>query len=241
MGKLITDELINERLEAKGFGEKQSENEEVARQNVLNHYGVELTDNWTNKAEYYMYEETTKDGYTVYVATNNTNNISVCEDIYYYNNDLDEKLEEQIKYSNGDEDNPEIIYVDDLNQDFIDRAVENLFIYLAEKFEEEVVDELLNEGYNHKVVTPINALQYIEMISQDYQFDKDSKDYYGFINITVDHDYKWLNYATQVTKDRDRYEIVANHYGLSIDRVVSLSIDKVVKGELIFKELKDED
>jgi len=241
MGKLITDELINERLEAKGFGEKQSENEEVVRQNVLNHYGVELTDNWTSKVEYYMYEETTKDGYTVYVATNNTNNISVCEDIYYYNNDLDEKLEEQIKYSNGDEDNPEIIYVDDLNQDFIDRAVENLFIYLAEKFEEEVVDELLNEGYNHKVVTPINALQYIEMISQDYQFDKDSKDYYGFINITVDHDYKWLNYATQVTKDRDRYEIVANHYGLSIDRVVSLSIDKVVKGELIFKELKDED
>ena len=241
MGKLITDELINERLEAKGFGEKQSENEEVVRQNVLNHYGVELTDNWTSKVEYYMYEETTKDGYTVYVATNNTNNISVCEDIYYYNNDLDEKLEEQIKYSNGDEDNPEIIYVDDLNQDFIDRAVENLFIYLAEKFEEEVVDELLNEGYNHKVVTPINALQYIEMISQDYQFDKDSKDYYEFINITVDNDYKWLNYATQVTKDRDRYEIVANHYGLSIDRVVSLSIDKVVKGELIFKELKDED
>ena len=241
MGKLITDELINERLEAKGFGEKQSENEEVVRQNVLNHYGVELTDSWTSKVEYYMYEETTKDGYTVYVATNNTNNISVCEDIYYYNNDLDEKLEEQIKYSNGDEDNPEIIYVDDLNQDFIDRAIENLFIYLAEKFEEEVVDELLNEGYNHKVVTPINALQYIEMISQDYQFDKDSKDYYGFINITVDNDYKWLNYATQVTKDRDRYEIVANHYGLTIDRVVSLSIDKVVKGELIFKELKDED
>ena len=239
--KYITEELINERLEAKGFGEKQSENEEVVRQNVLNHYGVELTDNWTSKVEYYMYEETTKDGYTVYVATNNTNNISVCEDIYYYNNDLDEKLEEQIKYSNGDEDNPEIIYVDDLNQDFIDRAVENLFIYLAEKFEEEVVDELLNEGYNHKVVTPINALQYIEMISQDYQFDKDSKDYYGFINITVDNDYKWLNYATQVTKDRDRYEIVANHYGLTIDRVVSLSIDKVVKGELIFKELKDED
>tara|TARA_R110001606_G_scaffold383142_1_gene545286 strand:+ start:619 stop:1344 length:726 start_codon:yes stop_codon:yes gene_type:complete len=241
MGKLITDELINERLEARGFGEKQSENEEVVRQNVLNYYGVELTDNWTSKAEYYMYEETTKDGYTVYVATNNTNNISVCEDIYYYNNDLDEKLEEQIKYSNGDEDNPEIIYVDDLNQDFIDRAVENLFIYLAEKFEEDVVDELFNEGYNHKVVTPINALQYIEMISQDYQFDKDSKDYYGFINITVDNDYKWLNYATQVTKDRDRYEIVANHYGLSIDRVVSLGIDRVVKGELIFKELKDED
>ena len=83
-----------------------------------------------------------------------------------------------------------------------------------------------------KIVTPINSLQYIEMISQDYQFDKDNENYCGFINITVDHDYKWLNYATQIIKDKDRYEIIANHYGLTIERAV--------KGELIFKELKDE-
>lgn len=150
MGKLITDELINERLEAKGFGEKQSENEEVARQNVLNHYGVELTDNWTSKVEYYMYEETTKDGYTVYVATNDTDNISVCEDIYYYDSDFSDVLEEAIKYSNGDEDYPEIIYVDDLYQNFIDFAIENLFIYLAEKFEEEVINELIEKGYEQQ-------------------------------------------------------------------------------------------
>ena len=150
MGKLITDELINERLEAKGFGEKQSENEEVARQNVLNHYGVELTDNWTSKAEYYMYEETTKDGYTVYVATNDTDNISVCEDIYYYDSDFSDVLEEAIKYSNGDEDYPEIIYVDDLYQNFIDGAIENLFIYLSEKFEEEVINELIEKGYEQQ-------------------------------------------------------------------------------------------
>ena len=145
--KYITEELINERLEAKGFGEKQSNNEEVAKQNVLDHYGVELTDNWTAKAEFYIYEETTKDGYTVYVATNDTDSISVCEDIYYYDGDLSDVLEEQIKYSNGDEDYREVIYVDDLYQDFIDQAIENLFIYLAEKFEEEVIDELEDEGY----------------------------------------------------------------------------------------------
>ena len=148
--KYITEELINERLEAKGFGEKQSENEEVAKQNVLNHYGVELTDRWTNKAEYYIYEETTKDGYTVYVATNDTDSISICEDVYYYDGDLSDALEEQIKYSNGDEDYPEIIYVDDLYQNFIDFAIENLFIYLAEKFEEEVINELIEKGYEQQ-------------------------------------------------------------------------------------------
>jgi hypothetical protein len=148
--KYITEEIINERLEAKGFGEKQSNNEEVAKQNVLDHYGVELTDNWTAKAEFYIYEETTKDGYTVYVATNDTDSISVCEDIYYYDGDLSDVLEEQIKYSNGDEEYREVIYVDDLYQNFIDLAIENLFVYLAEKFEEEVIDELLDEGYEHK-------------------------------------------------------------------------------------------
>ena len=150
MSKLITDELINKRLEARGFGEKQSENEDVAKQNVLDHYGVELTDNWTAKAEFYIYEETTKDGYTVYVATNDTDSISVCEDIYYYDGDLSDVLEEQIKYSNGDEEYREVIYVDDLYQNFIDLAIINLFVYLAEKFAEEVIHELIDEGYEQQ-------------------------------------------------------------------------------------------
>jgi hypothetical protein len=150
MSKLITEELINERLEARGFGDKQSNNEDVAKQNVLNHYGVELTDNWTEKAEYYIYEESTSDGYSVYVCTDDTSSISVCEDINLYDHDLSDKLEEQIKYSNGDKDYPEIIYVDDLYQDFIDQAIESLFIYLAERFEEEVIDELIDEGYEQQ-------------------------------------------------------------------------------------------
>ena len=99
MSKLITDELINERLEAKGFGEKQQADDEAARQNVLNHYSVELTSDWTEKAEYYIYEESTSDGYSVYVATDDTSSISVCEDIHLYDYDLSDILEEQIKYS----------------------------------------------------------------------------------------------------------------------------------------------
>ena len=150
MTKYITDELINERLEARGFGEKQTENDEVARENVLNHYGVELTSEYTNSASYYIYEETTADGYSVYVATDDTNNISVCEDIYYYDSNLADTLEEQIKNSNGDEDFPEIIYVDDLYQDFIDGVIENLFIYLSEMLEEEIINELIDEGYEQQ-------------------------------------------------------------------------------------------
>ena len=38
--KLITDELINERLEAKGFGEKQINDEDLAKEAVLKHFNV---------------------------------------------------------------------------------------------------------------------------------------------------------------------------------------------------------
>jgi hypothetical protein len=96
------------------------------------------------------------------------------------------------------------------------------------RIEDETIDELLDEGYNHKITDPINTLQYIEMISQDCSFlDGGSR----AINLTVDEDYRYLNYASQIIKDRARYEIVANHYGLTIERAI--------KGELIFKELKD--
>ena len=145
--KLITDELINEMLEARGFGEKQINDEDLAKEAVLNHFNVEFTDNFTSNADFYIYEESTADGYSVYVATHDTSSISINEDVYYYDSDLGDALEEFIKYSNGDEHTPEVIYVDDLHQDFIDNSMCQLFEYLAARFEEDIIDELEDKGY----------------------------------------------------------------------------------------------
>jgi hypothetical protein len=62
-----------------------------------------------------------------------------------------------MKYSNGDEEDPEVVYVDDLNQQFIDDAIVQLFEYLAERFEEEIIDELTNEGYEYENVNEIEV------------------------------------------------------------------------------------
>lgn len=147
--KLITDELINERLEAKGFGEKQINDEDLAKEAVLKHFNVEFTEDYSNDADFFIYEESTADGYSVFIATYNQNSVNVNENVYYYDSDLGDVLQEHIKYSNGDEDNPEIIYVDDLHRQFIDDAIIQLFEYLAERFEEEIIDELKNEGYEY--------------------------------------------------------------------------------------------
>ena len=218
--KFITNELITQRMTEKGWIEGCDD--EHAKNQVLEYYECEIADHWSNP-DFSIYEESTADGYSVWIATDDDKSINVNEDVYYYENDLHDVLYEAIPdYSN--------IYCD--NYDFVEDAINRHYEDLLEKMEEEVVDELLDEGYEHKIATPINSLQYIQMISQDDQFTGAKEIYDGFINITVDHEYKWLNYATQVIKDKDRHEIIANHYGLTIERAV--------KGELIFKALKNE-
>ena len=218
--KFITDELITLRMTEKGWIEGCDY--EHAKKQVLEYFECEITDQWQNP-DFSIYEESTADGYSVWIATDDDKSINVNEDVYYYENELNDVLYDAISDYNQ-------IYCD--NYDFVEDAITRHYEDILFRIEEEVVDELLDEGYNHKIATPINALQYIEMISQDDQFTGAKEIYDGFINITVDHEYKWLNYATQVIKDRNRYEIIANHYGLTIERAV--------KGELIFKALKDE-
>ena len=155
--KLITAELINKKLEVKGFGDYQANDEDLAKESVLNYYNIELTDNYSSSADFYMYEESTADGYSVFVATHDQSVVNVNENVYYYDSDLSDALVDFMKYSNGDEEDPEVVYVDDLNQQFIDDAIVQLFEYLAERFEEEIIDELTDEGYEYEDVSKIEV------------------------------------------------------------------------------------
>ena len=150
MSKVITEELVNERLEARGFGEKQQEDEDLTRKSVLDYYGIKLTGHCDSNADFSIYEESTADGYSVWIATHDTNKISICEDVYYYDSDLGDALAEAIRYSNGQVEFPETFYVEDQDANYVDEAIEQLFVYLSEKIEVEVVDELINEGYEEQ-------------------------------------------------------------------------------------------
>ena len=150
MTKLITPELINERLEAKGFGEKQADGEDLMYKAVLGHYDHKLIDEWDDDADYFIYEESTADGYSVYIATANPRQININEDVHYYDSDLGEMLAEAIKWGNGDPEYPEKIYVDDLGAQYVQDAMEQLFEELSYRFEEEVIDELKEEGYEYE-------------------------------------------------------------------------------------------
>jgi hypothetical protein len=143
MAKFITDELIEQKMISYGYGETNSHDEEYVRELILKHYDAELTDQWQSNCDYYIYEESTADGYSVFVACYDTSSISVNEDIHYYDSDLSSVLQDAIKDSGE-------IYVDDYFQDFIDDAIQELYLYLAEKMHQDVEDELLDEGYKQK-------------------------------------------------------------------------------------------
>ena len=144
--KLITDELIEQKMISYGYGETNSHDEEYVRELILKHYDAELTDQWQSNCDYYIYEESTADGYSVFVACYDTSSISVNEDIHYYDSDLSNKLQDAIK--DGFE-----IYVDDLHQCFIDDAIQELYEYLTERFYAQAIDELEDEGYKQNTVT----------------------------------------------------------------------------------------
>ena len=146
--KTITDKLINERLEKLGFGEKQENDEEVRMESVLKHYHIKLTDDFQD-GDFNIYEESTADGYEVWVACEDMNRVSICEDVYYYDSDLADVLVDTIKCSNGSEECKYTIYVSDIDLNFVEDAFSTLFEELSIRFQEEVIQQLVDEGYEY--------------------------------------------------------------------------------------------
>jgi len=151
MKKIITDELITSELEKQGYFEFH-EMEETKAWNLLQaHYNCEVDDQWRNKHyDFYCYEETTADGYTIYVATDNTDSICVSEDIHYYENDLSDEIEVAIKDGCT-------IYIDDLDTHYFMDAVEQAYSNMLDKLREEMEEQLINKGYERKTDTPTEA------------------------------------------------------------------------------------
>ena len=107
---------------------------------MLYHYDVEFTDRFNNNCGYYLYTESTRDGYEVWVATEDMGNVCISEDVYYYDSDLHVALADAIR----DELSP--IYLDDTEADYIDYAIEELYEHVYDTKIQAVDSELQAEG-----------------------------------------------------------------------------------------------
>ena len=141
MSKTLTKDLIEKTIADKGWLHPHEADQDWQRQMVLDHYDVELTDRFDNNCEYYIYSETTRDGFEVWVAAEDVGNVCISEDVHYYDGDLHAELADAIK----NELSP--IYVDDENADFVDYAIEELYEHLYDEKYNEVESELEDQGY----------------------------------------------------------------------------------------------
>ena len=146
MNKLIIDDqLIEDQLEERGIMEVAGEDYDKAIKQLEDHYDFELTDEWCDCGAFFVYSETTADGYEVYVATNdNRNNPNIGEDIYYYDNDLAERLEDAMYDSYGK------IYVDDLGADYVEQAIDDAYDSLISDIKEDIENVLIEKGYTYE-------------------------------------------------------------------------------------------
>ena len=148
MSKYITDKLIEERLKKRGFSSYEgygAEDEDADYEKLCKHYDLEIIEQWHQRADYFMYTETSADGYEVYVATEHPNgDVNINEDVHYYDSDLAEVLMEWIRYGGA------TIYVDDIEAYYVTDALERMFDNMIENIKDDIIVELEDEGYEHE-------------------------------------------------------------------------------------------
>ena len=65
--------------------------------------GLTITDSFDTSCDLYCYNESTVDGYDVWVLTHSLQDVNICENVYYYDSDLASAVMEEIQYNGGSE------------------------------------------------------------------------------------------------------------------------------------------
>ena len=117
--------------------ESKEPTEEKIIEAVKSYYGLKIDDNAYDSADVYVFEETTADGYSVYVVTHDMRSICVSEDVYYYENDVPSAIMECVENSNGyctlyaDQDFLDDIYFDDMLLESFSDIAESIYDEIA--------------------------------------------------------------------------------------------------------------
>ena len=158
--KLLTDELIEAAMHELGFSEKQiSEQNSNFTQLVLDHYGSSYSDSWEQQ-DLYVYEESTRDGYSVWICTHNPNAICVNEDIFY--NDSSSQIIDEVQDAirNGGS-----IYCD--AEGIIHEAIEDMSDRIYDDVRADVEMEFHNKGYVWPPKIPLLLKEVRDILTAD--------------------------------------------------------------------------
>jgi hypothetical protein len=127
---------------------------------VKNHLDISISNsvNDFDNVDCMIYNESTADGYDVYVCTNDSRHPSICEDVYYYDNDLANAFSEQVRW--GDK----TFYICEYVYD--DACIEDRLI---EMFADNVEDIIENDELDI-------TLEEINYLKKEYELEDEEAD-----------------------------------------------------------------
>jgi len=139
--KTLTEELIQKRLEEKGWSVPHETNQEDKISTLRDEYEFNIVNDWKS-CDVYFYTDETSDGYEIWIATEDETRVNINEDVYYYETSWFEKLADYLR--DGAE-----IYIDQYSQDEygFEEVIEAMYEELYMETHDEIVDELEDEGY----------------------------------------------------------------------------------------------
>ena len=110
---------------------------------VKNYYDIDISHeiNDFENTDCAIYEDSSADGYSLYIVANNTRHISICEDVYYYDHRLADAFEEQIRYGS------QCFYIDASIYDdsYFDDKLVSMFVDRVEEIIEELKSDITEE------------------------------------------------------------------------------------------------
>ena len=94
--------------------------------------GLSITNDFSDGADVYCYQESTADGYEVWVLTHDYRDVNVSENVYYYDHDIADELFEMIMQCgadctlNIDEDTWNDLYMDDQMLEYFGETIDDI-------------------------------------------------------------------------------------------------------------------
>jgi hypothetical protein len=123
---------------------------------VKEFYDLNITHNVNNfeNVDCTIYNESSADGYDLFVITNNPNHVNICEDVFYYDHDLTQRFNDHIRW--GDE----TFYIDEcIYED----------CYFEDYMANEMFDDLINgNNFNGFLQMGIVTEEELDYLKEEY-------------------------------------------------------------------------
>ena len=138
----LDEELVRQLLSEDNVTEADDTNPDIMMERIKGHFDFTITDGWEKNADIMFYTETTSDGYEVWIATDDDRHPSINEDVYYYESDWLEKMEDAMT-------DVSTIYFQDLENDNYEfqEVVYNVYEEYYNDKRQELIEKLIDDGY----------------------------------------------------------------------------------------------